>query len=145
VGRGAGLFESLVAFENYPLDQSLNETRLDFEIKDIETSTQTNYPLTMSVIPAPDIVLRLAYDAVRFDESSVNELLAEFRAALHLLAAHPNVTLAELNGLLDEQKRQRRAAAVEGLQQTRGLKFRTVRRAAVRAEAVGAADSVADD
>jgi non-ribosomal peptide synthetase component F len=145
VGRGVQLFESLLAFENYPVDESMQETRLGFEVEDIQTSTQTNYPLTLSVIPAPDLLLRLAYDAKRFDESAVNELMAEFRAALHLLGARPEVTLAELNGLLDEQKRRRSAAAAEGLQQARGQKFRTVRRAVVRTEVVGAADSVADD
>jgi hypothetical protein len=124
----------LLAFENYPVDESINQMRLSFEIEDIKTSVPTNYPLTMTVVPGPEMILRLAYDAGRFDELAVKDLLAEFCAALHCLATHEDVELGELNNLLNDEKRKRRAAAEEELKQMRGLKFRTVRRAGVITE-----------
>jgi len=145
VGRGVGLFETLLAFENYPVDESVQETRLAFEIEEIKTSIPINYPLTMTVVPGPDMILRLAYDAGRFDELAVNELLHEFRTALRFLATHEDAELGELNNLLNDEKRERRSAAEEDLKQMRGLKFRTVRRAGVTTESVQVARSIAED
>ena len=145
VGRGVGLFETLLAFENYPVDESAQQMQLAFEIEEIKTSIPTNYPLTMTVVPGSDMILRLAYDARRFDELAVNELLAEFRAALLCLATYEDAELGELNNLLNDEKRKRRSAAEEDLKQMRGLKFRTVRRAGVTAESAQVAKFAAED
>jgi len=118
---------------------------LAFEIEEIKTSIPINYPLTMTVVPGPDMILRLAYDAGRFDELAVNELLHEFRTALRFLATHEDAELGELNNLLNDEKRERRSAAEEDLKQMRGLKFRTVRRAGVTTESVQVARSIAED
>src|SRR5262249_53360516 len=52
--RGAPLFETLLAFENYPFDASLVEQvreRTGLEVPELRVLDQTNFPLTVSVTP----------------------------------------------------------------------------------------------
>ncbi|PLZ79722.1 hypothetical protein CBP16_15920, partial [Fischerella thermalis WC217] len=60
VNRGLPLFESILVFENYPVDISLSEPGLDLAIKNFRSIEQTNYPLTLSVIPGKELLLTIA-------------------------------------------------------------------------------------
>jgi surfactin family lipopeptide synthetase C len=52
VPRGTPLFESLFVFENYPLDKSTAQPgKTRFEIQAMNLVEQTNYPLSVFIIP----------------------------------------------------------------------------------------------
>src|SRR5207302_4425417 len=50
VTPGQPLFQSLVVFENYPVDPSAQESR-EFSIADAESVEPTNYPLAIVGVP----------------------------------------------------------------------------------------------
>jgi Non-ribosomal peptide synthetase modules and related proteins len=52
VPRGVPLFESLVVFENYPVDASLTEQSNGVHIREVRAVERTNYPLTVGA-PSP--------------------------------------------------------------------------------------------
>src|SRR6185503_2611930 len=58
VGRGRPLFESLLVFENYPLDKDALKQNLSLELKDVRSFDRTNYPLTVVAIPAEELCLQ---------------------------------------------------------------------------------------
>jgi non-ribosomal peptide synthetase component F len=82
LSRGAPLFESLLAFENYPLDRSLTQQATRLRVRDVKFWQRTNYPLTVVVLPARELTLRIEYDRRRFSPASMNRALNRLRQLL---------------------------------------------------------------
>jgi amino acid adenylation domain-containing protein/non-ribosomal peptide synthase protein (TIGR01720 family) len=96
VGGGRPLFESLLVFENYPLDAAALKENLSLHLTDVRSFDRTNYPLTVVAIPAEELSLQALYDRRRFTDDSIERLLGHLRTLLESMAARPSQTLAEL-------------------------------------------------
>jgi amino acid adenylation domain-containing protein len=97
IGRGRQLFESIVAFENYPIDESMRQRFGEsLGLAAVEFVEQTNYPLNLTVLPRMHLDLRLAYDPRRFDAPAVDRLLGHLQTLLAGMAAAPGKTLGSL-------------------------------------------------
>src|SRR5262249_24685297 len=62
---GEPLFQSRVAFENYPLDESLGEGAGALEVRDVRFSDRAEEALALAAIPGrgrPGLSFRLAHD-----------------------------------------------------------------------------------
>ena len=82
VPPGEPLFESIFAFENYPM--TLNETALEIVID--TAFEKTSYPLTIMVSPGTQLILRVLYDDLRIDDATVKRLLQHFQSLLEHMA-----------------------------------------------------------
>jgi amino acid adenylation domain-containing protein len=51
VPSGQRLFDSIVVFENYPLDPALSEERVRLRVSDVQYHEQSNFPLAVLVVP----------------------------------------------------------------------------------------------
>lgn len=91
VPRGVPLFESLVVFENYPisLETVLQAWNSILSISDGQGSEQTNYPLTLSVIPGSELSLHISYDQGCFDTDTINRMLEHLEIIVSTFASHP--------------------------------------------------------
>ena len=56
-------------FENYPIQGERND---DLRLLDVKSTEQTNYPLTLIVMPVRKITLKLMYDRSYFNEETIN-------------------------------------------------------------------------
>lgn len=94
------LFESLVAFENYPKVWLPRGRQQSLKIRSLRPSAlPTGYPLTLVLEPGETgLLLRLAYTRDRCDENTAAEILDELRFLLADLVTHPERRLGE--GLL---------------------------------------------
>jgi amino acid adenylation domain-containing protein/non-ribosomal peptide synthase protein (TIGR01720 family) len=88
------LFESVVVFENYPMDQSLEQQTGAIRITDLQLLEQTNFPLTLTAAVAPRIPLKITYDATRFDKSAIVRILGHLENLFAGLVAEPQQTVA---------------------------------------------------
>ncbi|HEX3529040.1 MAG TPA: non-ribosomal peptide synthase/polyketide synthase [Thermoanaerobaculia bacterium] len=80
---GAPLFESILAFENYPLDEALREdVGAMVAVAGVEGTEQTPYPLTVNVQPGARWALRLAANEPRLDAVSLARLLGHLESLL---------------------------------------------------------------
>ncbi|RYZ33588.1 MAG: non-ribosomal peptide synthetase, partial [Myxococcaceae bacterium] len=104
VPRGTPLFQSLFVFENYPLDVSLAAQGNPLGVRDVRGVERSNYPLTASVIPGRELVLKLAYDLPRFDAEGIERLLGQWRRAVEGLAAQESGQVWEVDILSAEEK-----------------------------------------
>jgi amino acid adenylation domain-containing protein/non-ribosomal peptide synthase protein (TIGR01720 family) len=104
VPRGTPLFESLLVFENYPLDSSLLGPDSPVVVRDIQAVEATNYPLTLSVIPSGALRLRAVHDPARLDGENVQRLLEHWRQAL--LSLTRAARLGEVSLLTEDERRQ---------------------------------------
>ena len=96
IPRGLPLFESIVVFENYPVDRALSDWQKNLEIETLSAVNHTNYPLTISVIPGSELEIRIAGDRSRFDTATIIRMLGHFQRLLEGMAANSEVRLYEI-------------------------------------------------
>ncbi|MFI0187757.1 non-ribosomal peptide synthase/polyketide synthase [Streptomyces sp. NPDC017082] len=75
-----GLFDSIVVFENYPVDDDLAAAH-GLRLSGLEGVETTNYPLSLTAYPGAELGLRLGYDPELFDTGTA-ERLAEYLTVL---------------------------------------------------------------
>ncbi|BAZ03056.1 amino acid adenylation domain-containing protein (plasmid) [Tolypothrix tenuis PCC 7101] len=103
LAAGESLFESILVFENYPVDKSLKEQRQDFQVDDIEFYERTNYPLTVGVIPDDGLLLKLNYQTQFLSATAANILLERLRNIMVNLAQHPHEVLGAIQALSEQE------------------------------------------
>ncbi|MFD5434091.1 non-ribosomal peptide synthase/polyketide synthase [Kitasatospora sp. NPDC127067] len=99
-----GLFDSLVVFENYPVDEDAADAH-GLRLRDLDGIETTNYPLTLLAYPGPELSLRLCYDPRLFDESTVRQLAGQLTAVLTALPEGAHRPPARLPLLTGEERR----------------------------------------
>ncbi|HEV2149507.1 MAG TPA: amino acid adenylation domain-containing protein, partial [Longimicrobiaceae bacterium] len=104
VPAGEPLFESLLAFENFPVQEALGGTARDFEVEGWESSGETSYPLTLLALPEARLVLRLHYDLARVDAAAAARIPGHLAALLEGIAADPARPLSELPMLVAAER-----------------------------------------
>jgi len=114
VERGRPLFESLLVFENYPLDKDALKKNLSLDLEDVRSFDRTNYPLTIVAIPADELCLQALYDRRRFTDDSMERLLGHLQTLLESIAARPSQRVGQLELLTPREQ----AALVEWNQTT---------------------------
>jgi amino acid adenylation domain-containing protein/non-ribosomal peptide synthase protein (TIGR01720 family) len=99
---GQDLFDSIVVFENYPLDQALKQGAPDrLRFGNVWNREETNYPMTLSVNQGETLVLSYSHARSQFDEAMVETLARRMEELLEALAHGPDARLGEI-GLLGE-------------------------------------------
>jgi amino acid adenylation domain-containing protein/thioester reductase-like protein/non-ribosomal peptide synthase protein (TIGR01720 family) len=106
VPRGMSLFDSLVVFENYPVQEAALENNYGFSIDNLRGVEQTNYPLTIIVIPGKQLLVRIIYDISRFDDFAIARLLGHFQTLLTGIVANPKAQISQLPLLTEVEKYQ---------------------------------------
>jgi amino acid adenylation domain-containing protein len=119
------LFDTLMVFENYPLagqatpaqpegaeyDSNSSAYLLNHEIiaehgiEAVQLKEDTNYPLTLTLFPGEQLLIRLLFDRSHFDQSLIQPMLDNFAALLRHMNNDSDKPLAEL-GLLSAQQQQ---------------------------------------
>ncbi|MBV8858951.1 MAG: amino acid adenylation domain-containing protein [Acidobacteria bacterium] len=106
VPRGTPLFESILIFENYPIDPEAQKSDAALEVTDIRPAEKTTYPLTVTAAPGTELLLRVQYDCRRFDEGAAARLLGHLRTLLEAVPEHGRTPLAQLPLLSAEERAQ---------------------------------------
>ncbi|KAB8320090.1 non-ribosomal peptide synthetase [Tolypothrix campylonemoides VB511288] len=107
VPRGMALFESIVVFENYPLEVALQEQVAGLSIQNVRSLEHTNYPLTLEAMPAGQkLCLTIEYDSDRFDAATISRILGHFQTLLENIVNHPEQRISELSPLTVAERHQ---------------------------------------
>ena len=102
VPHGVPMFESILTFENYPVDVALKEWSGSVDIKDVRINDQTNYPLIVTATPGARLALSLTYDRGRFDDSTMVRMLEHLSVLLNEIADNVERRVCELPQLKAE-------------------------------------------
>ena len=101
------LFDSLVVFENYPVERSsLSATAAGVRLCQVSGHDATHYPLSLMVAPGERLQLRLDYRADLFDRGSVEALGSRLVRLLEGAVAAPDVAIGRLELLSAAERRQ---------------------------------------
>jgi len=102
---GEPLFETLLAFDNYPVDRSIEQQFGELSIHNASLAERTHYPLTLSVVPSDELRMRALYDANRFGAETIQQLLETLRTLL-LSAVNSDVAVVDDWSLVTREQRQ---------------------------------------
>ncbi|MGK7886280.1 MAG: amino acid adenylation domain-containing protein, partial [Crocosphaera sp.] len=106
VARGQELFESLVIFENYPVDDSSQSQDTNLKILDSSAFERTNYPLLLLIGPGQELSFMVSYIANRFSEETIERILGHLAVILEKIATKPQLSVQELSPLTESEKQQ---------------------------------------
>ncbi|MEV6835685.1 non-ribosomal peptide synthase/polyketide synthase [Streptomyces sp. NPDC051133] len=95
VPAGTALFDSMVAFENYPFDEA-GSAGSGIRLADVSSRDATNYPLVLRAYQGERLGFDLAYDPKLFDAATVGDLAERLCLLLTGLADDPDRPLARL-------------------------------------------------
>ncbi len=103
----AGLFDSIVVFENYPVDATLQQHApggLTFSA--VKVHETTHYPMTVSVMENDGLVLHFGYARAAFELRTVTGIAEKIEQLLRKMIAGANWRLSELVLLNDVEWQQ---------------------------------------
>jgi amino acid adenylation domain-containing protein/non-ribosomal peptide synthase protein (TIGR01720 family) len=101
VPRGRPLVESLLVFENYPVEAARGDGGLS--IRDVRAFERTSFPVTVVAGLAGPLVLRVTYDARRLDADAAQRLLGHLATLLKGIADDPRQRVGDLPLLTPEE------------------------------------------
>ncbi|MCC5622887.1 non-ribosomal peptide synthetase, partial [Nostoc sp. CHAB 5715] len=104
--RGTSLFESILVFENYPVDTSGVQGNQDLRIVNIQSIEWTNFPLTLLVSVGNKLSVKLKYDRTRFAPVAMTQLLEHFCLLLESMIVQPKQNLGTISLLTHQEREQ---------------------------------------
>ncbi|KFF03763.1 non-ribosomal peptide synthetase [Chryseobacterium luteum] len=97
---GNRLFNSLFAFENYPIPKNTNG---EIEISFIGANENLDYPLVVAVFDIDhELIFRLSYAGELFDASIINEMLNGVATTIDQFISDPSIKTPDMEYISDE-------------------------------------------
>jgi thioesterase domain-containing protein/acyl carrier protein len=102
VSGGQLLFESILVFQNTPANGPSLRPAGALKIRRVHSrGGRTNYPLTMMIVPGPELSLRITYDCNRFNAAAISQLMRHLQVLLEKISVNPEQSLSDLVRLID--------------------------------------------
>ncbi len=106
--RGRSLFETVLVFENYELNEQMAASKrlaASSPERHFTLLEQTHYPLTLAAYAGSKLILKLEYDERRFQPESVEAMLSSLAMVLEGMATNPNLPVGQFSMLDDSERR----------------------------------------
>ncbi len=104
--RGETLFDTLLVYENAPFDRLILEGEFSFQWQGMQHGVHTHYGLTVVIMPAAELEMKISYDCARFDRATVDAMLRHMRELALAMIATPVASLDDLNLLSKDEQQQ---------------------------------------
>ncbi|GLV53931.1 hypothetical protein KDH_07820 [Dictyobacter sp. S3.2.2.5] len=114
--HGTQLFQSLLVFENYPLDANAisgQDEHIARALQSTKVIEQTSYPLTLIVVPGQQLNLKVLYDRERFAPEAITRLLQHLEQILLEFTRKANRPLTEIQLWTNTEYEQVKATLAE--------------------------------
>ncbi len=109
VPPGRRLFDSILAFENYPVDAALHRGIGGLAVSGVHFVERIDYPTAVVVTPGEGLGLQMIYDRRMFQPATVARRLEQLRRLLEGIAERlgfPGVRLGDLPWLAEAERHQ---------------------------------------
>ncbi|MBC9933117.1 non-ribosomal peptide synthase/polyketide synthase [Chitinophaga qingshengii] len=90
------LFDTLLVFENYPVNPALQSPDWKLQLQHFQVQEQANYPLTIRVMMAEGLDIGLVFNETVLDEAHVRMIAAHFEQVLIQIATQPVHTISDI-------------------------------------------------
>ncbi|MGH3799015.1 MAG: amino acid adenylation domain-containing protein, partial [Pseudonocardiaceae bacterium] len=102
---GVNLFESMIAFENYPFDAA-SVTQAGLQVCQVQARETTNFPLSLQANLGDRLEIRLAYDPMLFDRATIERMATHLIVLLNGILLDPDQPVARLSPLTQTERDQ---------------------------------------
>ncbi|WP_192363890.1 non-ribosomal peptide synthetase, partial [Mesorhizobium mediterraneum] len=99
------LFNSILVFENYPVDPLLRGAGESLRIVRATPYEQTTYPLSIFAVPGQALRISAVFDERCYDQPAIERILGHLRAMLEDIATRPDRRVGELCVLTEPEYR----------------------------------------
>jgi len=133
VGRGRALFESILVFENYPVNISSPTPQHQGGLGawDISYLIRESYPMTLVAEPGAQLLLEIKYDNALFDAGTVARISGHLEILLRNALTQRNVWESTLGEILDRANDEQQHDEERRLKEVRLQMLKQVRRKTV--------------
>jgi amino acid adenylation domain-containing protein len=97
VPRGLPLFESVLIFQNIPLDLELSES-VGLKVLGVKSTERTNVPLAVIVEPGVQLRFKIVYHRSRLDDVTIDRIAENLQRVLTSMTANSEASLSRLSG-----------------------------------------------
>ncbi|MCZ2077565.1 MAG: amino acid adenylation domain-containing protein [Bryobacteraceae bacterium] len=102
IPAGVPLFNSLLAFENYPMSVPGEAAHQHSEVRHFQ---RTNYPLTLAVVPGSELQILFSYDQEHFTDDAIRRMAGHFQTMLEGIVCNAATPVHSLPLLTPEERR----------------------------------------
>ncbi|NJM23735.1 MAG: AMP-binding protein, partial [Richelia sp. SM1_7_0] len=107
IPKGFSLFESIIVFQNYAVDASVQQTDTNLEIQSFYNFERTNYPITLMVSPGEQLSFTIICgDSERFDSDTITRMLKHLQTLFEGMVTNQQQRLGELPLLTESEQQQ---------------------------------------
>ena len=99
IKKGTSLFETLVLFQNYPVDVSLQKSPDNLQITNSFSFDQTHYPLSLTGSLGKEMGLEIIYDPRRFDGETIQRLLNHLKTLIVEITTNTQQKISQISML----------------------------------------------
>ena len=104
--RGLSLFDSIIVFENLPVDDSQQQQMSTIEVRNlVHHDMTTGYPLTVAVVPGQELRIQITYDSTCCEEAMVARMVRHMEKILEGMVADAEQLVATLPMLTATEQR----------------------------------------
>lgn len=89
IPKQAPLFESLIVFENYPIEDGEKTLATDFSWGQVKSFETNNYPLTLTIVPSHNLLILASFNCHRFRQKTIDKILQDWQSLLMQVADSP--------------------------------------------------------
>src|SRR5262249_44495078 len=106
IKRGEGLFETLLVFENYPVEKSVAEAGAErAKVVEVRVHERGNYPLTAIAVPGQRLQLQVRGNRNRYEAWLIDRVLEHLGRLLGRMAEEAERRISELSLLSAAEER----------------------------------------
>ncbi|MCP4682805.1 MAG: amino acid adenylation domain-containing protein, partial [Desulfobacterales bacterium] len=98
------LFDSIVVFENYPVENLAMGQDVGFSITNANGFEMTNFPLTVLIAPGPQMSINIQYYKELFNKETIDQILGHMHQVLSTIVENSQIKLSELDILTSQER-----------------------------------------
>ncbi len=104
IENNAELFNSIIVFENYPIEKSMQEQKISISASDFNSFEQTNFPLTLAVAARDSMHVQFAYQQSLFSKQGIENIFERLKNILLAFVENPNKKISSVSLLSQDEK-----------------------------------------
>jgi amino acid adenylation domain-containing protein/non-ribosomal peptide synthase protein (TIGR01720 family) len=115
-GQGnQGVFDSIIVFENYPVDDALKSEAPDgLVFGELNNREETNYPLTLTISYSDTLIIEFNYDSEHYNKETIKQLSRHLSGVLAQLIKNAVQSLGTIDFISDRESKQLTTWGVNG-------------------------------
>ncbi len=104
------LINNIMIFENYPVNQIKDSVegskKSEFVIHKIDIFEQTNYDFNIIVLPGKKLVVKFAYNALRYKQTFLMRIQQHFNEVIKQIIDNSNIKVNEIDIVSEEERKE---------------------------------------